>query len=244
MLLLALLSCSPAPSTTPLLILAAASLTDAVAELATAFEARHPGLDVQASFAGSQTLRLQIAQGAAADVFLSANHEHILALQADGRAGPSTVFARSRLALVVPDQPDTITRFAELPRAERLVIGEVATPIGQYTERLLARAGDAYGAEFVAAVRSRVVSAEPSVRLARTRVQLGEADAAIVYETDTGVEGLTAVPIPAALNVTADYHMAATSTSHGAGLWMDFLTSKTGCELLRSHGFLVDACEG
>ena len=244
MLLLTLLACEPAAPTTPLLVLAAASLTDAVTDLSTAFEEQHPEIDVQASFAGSQTLRLQIAQGAAADVFLSANHDHILALQADGLASPSAVFARSRLALIVPDRPASIARFADLPQVERLVIGEAATPIGQYTEALLERAGDAYGADFVEAVRERVVSEETSVRLARTRVLLGEADAAIVYQTDTRADGLATVPIPASLNITADYHMAATSSSGVAALWTGFLTSADGCALLQAHGFSATACEG
>lgn len=243
MILLALAACQPVPSTTPLIVLAASSLTDAVEALSSAFESQHPEIDVLASFAGSQTLRLQIAQGAAADVFLSANLAHVHALQAEGLAGPSTVFARSHLALIAPDRPSAIARFTDLPQVERLVIGEAATPIGQYTAALMARAGEAYGADFVEAVRSRVVSEETSVRLARTRVLLGEADAAIVYQTDSHAEGITAVPIPADINITADYHMSATSTGHGAGLWMDFLTSATGCALLQSHGFAVDSCE-
>lgn len=240
---LVLSACRPTSSTTTLIVLAAASLTDAVTALSSAFEAQHPEIDVQASFAGSQTLRLQIAQGAAADVFLSANHDHVLALQADGHAGPGTVFARSRLALIVPARSGAITAFEDLPQAEKLVIGAATTPIGQYTQELLARASTAYGDDFVAAVRARVVSEEISVRLARARVQLGQADAAIVYQTDTDAAGLDTVAIPADINITADYHMAATATGHHATLWMDFLTSATGCALLHSHGFAVDSCE-
>ena len=246
MLLLALAGCltaDPAQANT-LHVFAASSLVDAVGELAAAFEAHHPGVTVQASFAGSQTLRLQIAEGAAADVFLSASGEHVDALLASGHLTQRAVFAHNSLALVVPaDNPAGLTDFSQLPGAARVVVGAEAVPIGQYTVALLDNAAATYGAGFAGAVRQRVVSEERSVRLARARVLLGEADAAIVYQTDTAHEGLAVVPIPPALNVRAAYHLGIVDADDPlARQWAGFLAGAAGCAVLSAHGFSVDAC--
>src|SRR5919202_1690142 len=60
-----------------LTVLAAASLTDAFRELATTFEERNPGTEVQTSFAGSSELLTQIRHGASADVFASADERNM-----------------------------------------------------------------------------------------------------------------------------------------------------------------------
>lgn len=243
-MLLALLGCHLGSSTAsePLTVFAAASLTDAVAELESRFEAAHPGIDVRTSFAGSQTLRLQIEQGAPADVFLSADRSHMDALASAGHIEQRTVFARSRLALIVPtDNPAGITELADLTRAERIVVGASEVPIGGYTEDLL----DRLGADFAAAVQARVVSREHSVRLARLRVQQGDADAAIVYQTDIHAAGITPVALPDALSPVVDYHLGTTTgSSTHAALWADFVTGASGCTVLVAHGFKVESCDG
>jgi molybdate transport system substrate-binding protein len=102
---LLLSACAPA-ATTPeartLTVFAAASLTDAFTEMGTAFEASRPGVKVTFSFAGSQNLRTQIEQGAAADVFASANSTEMNALVSDGlvqESAPET-FVTNQLVVV------------------------------------------------------------------------------------------------------------------------------------------------
>ena len=110
-------------------------------------------------------------------------------------------------------------------------------PIGQYTAALLQQAEAVYGHGFAEAVRERVVSEETSVRRVRARVLLGEADAAVVYQTDTDVAGLTALPLPADLSPIADYHLGVlTDAAPAARQWADFLASPAGCAVLREHG--------
>lgn len=244
MLLVLALACQPTTTAQTLEVLAASSLTDAIADLEVAFERAHPDIDVRTRIAGSQTLRLQIEQGAPADVFLSANAEHMVALVASGHVVQHTVFAQSALALIVPaDNPAGITGLVDLHRAQRLVLGADTVPIGQYTAALLQQAAGTYGPEFATAIADRVVSREHSVRLARARVVLGEADAAIVYQTDTDTDGIVAVPIPAALNPTVGYHIGLLGpTSPTAALWMDFMDSAVGCQVLSGHRFIVDPC--
>ena len=231
---------------TPLVVFAASSLTESFEALESAFEHMHPEIDVQLAFAGSQVLRLQIEHGAAVDVFASANQEHTRALVEAGHLQRPTIFARNELTVVAPDRnPNVIGRFEDLATANRIVVGTEATPIGRYTDAVLKRAGQRLGADFEAAVRSRIVSKELSVRLVRAKVELGEADAAIVYRTDAAIsDRLQTVSIPPSLNVSARYPIGVTTrTRHPqrAGEFVEFIMSKRGRTLLQRHGFTPDA---
>ncbi len=240
-------------------VFAASSLTEAFAEMEQAFEAAHPDVDVLLNLAGSQVLRLQIEQGARADVFASANEEHAAALAGAGLAGPAETLAWNALVVIVPaDNPASIRAFADLPRAERLVVGHAAVPVGAYTRALLARAGTELGADFASAVRARIVSEESNVRLARAKVELGEADAAIVYRTDAiASERVHAIGIPPALAPRTRYVIAAvgdaavdvaaggdgtgargaTSSGSAARAFIAFARSPAGAAILERHGF-------
>jgi molybdate transport system substrate-binding protein len=226
-------------------VYAASSLTDAFAELEGVFEAAHPGVDVTVTFAGSQVLRLQIEQGAPADVFASANLEHMQALVDSGLVDDSRVFAHNDLVVIVPpDNPAGIESLGDLAHAQRLVLGTANVPVGQYAREILRRAAPVYEEGFEAIVMSRVVSEETNVRLARTKVELGEADAAIVYRTDAGSsDRVRLVEIPRELNVIADYPIgivSRTTVRAAADAWVALLGAEEGRSVLRRHGFLVD----
>jgi len=223
-------------------VFAASSLTDAFEELAQAFEKANPDTTVSLVFAGSQVLRLQIEQGAPASVFASANTEHVRALARTGRAQGAQVFAHNELVVIVPrDNPAGIHRFEELPRARRLVIGTETVPVGRYTRRLFERAAAHFGAEFESAVWSSVVSHENNVRLIRTKVALGQADAAVVYRSDAlGLETVKMIEIPENLALRSAYVQAivgADATNKRAAAWLDFVNSSAGQVVLVQHGF-------
>lgn len=233
-------------------VFAAASLTEAFAELAAAFEAAHPDVEVRSTFAGSQVLRLQIEQGAAADVFASANEEHARALNEAGFADDPATLAWSRLVVVVPDgDPAGIGSFEGLDRAERLVLGTPAVPAGRYARELLDRAEERYGAAWADRVRAAVASEESSVRLARAKVELGEADAAFVYRTDALASGrVRMIEPPEELAVRARYLIARVRADGGsaratgtpvdaARRFIDFALGNDGQAILARHGFDV-----
>ena len=224
-------------------IFAASSLTEALGAVAEAFESANPDLRVRLTFAGSQALRIQLEQGARADLFASANEGHVAALLRAGVATRSHVFARNGLAVIVPlDNPAGIESFEELGSAERLVIGTENVPVGAYTREMLARAEQHLGAAFGERVRSRVVSEEGNVRLVRAKVELGEADAAIVYRTDArSSERVRMVPIPEPLNPSARYSIAVVGpASPRVDRFLAFLDSASGRTILEGHGFDVD----
>lgn len=84
-------------------VFAAASLTEAFGELAGAFEEAHPGVGVVLHFAGSQTLRTQLEQGARAEVFAPADWRQMAAVREAGLLGGVPVyFAANRMAVAVP----------------------------------------------------------------------------------------------------------------------------------------------
>jgi molybdate transport system substrate-binding protein len=220
-------------------VFAASSLTDAFAELETTYEAAHPGTDVRVNSAGSQTLRLQIEHGAPADVFASANPEHMSALVSQSLVGTPTVFATNRLVIAVPrSNPAGIATAADLPRARRVVVGAAAVPAGKYADTFLSSAGDLFGSSYETDVRAHLVSREPNVRLALAKVTLGEADAAIVYGTDLRHRtDVVAVEIPAQLQPAIAYTIAVVGGAPRGQRWVSHLQSDTGRRTLARHGF-------
>ena len=91
---------TPVFASEPVLLHAAGSLRAALTEVATAFEAAS-GHKVQAKFGPSGVLKDEIAGGARAEVFASANMEHPQALASAGKSGPVVLFARNRLCALV-----------------------------------------------------------------------------------------------------------------------------------------------
>lgn len=234
-----------APEETSLGVYAASSLTDVFGELEAVFEGEHPGVDVAITFAGSQVLRLQIEQGAAADVFASADQEHMDALIEAELVEESRVFAHNDLVIIVPlDNPAGIESLEDLPEARRLVLGTSNVPVGRYAREVLRLAAPTHGEGFEAMVLSRVVSEESNVRLARAKIELGEADAAIVYRTDAGSSDRVAVvEIARELNIIADYPVGVLRRAAAPALaaaWVELLASAEGKAVLARHGFIVD----
>lgn len=227
-------ACS-APSTRAVHVSAAASLTDGFRSLEAAFEQEHPQVDVVVAYAGSQILRLQVEQGATAHVFASANPDHAQALVDQALLTPPRRFAANELAIVVaPGNPAGLRSLEDLPQAERLVIGTDGAPLGVYTRAMLQRAGP----EFASRVLARVVSTESNARLVRAKVQLGEADAAIVYRTDAhDMDGLP-IPVPPELNPAIDYVIGtAPDAPADAEAFVAFVHSEPGRARLVDLGF-------
>ena len=232
------------PERTPLRVFAAASLTEAFQEMEESFERAHPDADVVLVFAGSQVLRLQIEQGAPADIFASADLRHMESLVRAGLVTGHRVFACNELVVIVPPgNPAGIESFADLPRAERLVIGTENVPVGVYAREALRLAAGERGPGFAAAVLRRVVSEESNVRLVRAKVEMGEADAAIVYRTDAVPGRVRTIPVPPGANVRARYVIGTATNSPnpaGAERWRSFVFSPEGREILSRRGFLAN----
>jgi len=240
---------SSKPST--LTVFAAASLTDSLEALAAEFESAHPGVDVVLSFGASQALRAQIQDGAQADVFASANRDEIKALVDAGLVDETAtpIFARNRLVVVLPaNNPAGVISLQDLARpGVHLVVADPAVPAGKYTQRMLDSIGRdaAWGGAFRNAVLDNVVSQEVTVRAVLAKVEIGEADAGIVYASDASQAlGLIRLDLPAEHNPVAEYPLAALRESPHLALaqeFVNFVLSPAGQRVMEAHGFLPAA---
>jgi molybdate transport system substrate-binding protein len=229
------------------MVYAAASLTDGFEDLRTPWASRHPGSELILSFDASSALRAQIEEGAPADILASADPKNAQTLL-DGclARGPITPFAGNALVIVVPtDDPAAISSPADLARPGVRVVGAGSeVPITRYMteviERLAAIPG--YPVDFAAAVAANTVSEEDNVRAVLTKIELGEGDAAIVYQTDArSSDAVATIEIPDAANVPAIYAAVTVGGSDQPQLAADFLGFLTGPEaqaVLASYGFL------
>lgn len=234
-----------------LTVFAAASLSDAFQALAEVYKGENPGIEVAFNFAGSNQLATQINQGAPADVFASANWEQMESAIAGGRidAAAPRRFATNRLVVAFPSEnPANIMTIEDLAAPDTLVVlAAEQVPVGRYTLEFLdkAAADPAFGNSFMEDVLANVVSYEENVRAVLNKVALGEADAGIVYLSDVaGVEGISHLEIPDALNSTAEYPIGVLSDSGKidmAASFVELVLSSNGQAILAEYGFGPDS---
>jgi molybdate transport system substrate-binding protein len=219
---------------------AAASLTDAFRELATAFESTEPGVRVVLNVGGSSALKVQIQEGAPVDVFAPADPGQLEELTG-ALAGPPRIFAVNRLAIAVPvGNPGGVTGLADLARPG-LLVGLCAeeVPCGELAREALARAG----------VTAAPDTEEPNVRALLTKVELGALAAAVTPARAVPAAGgaVQGIELPDAWNVEARYAVAAlrdAPNSSAAGDFVAFLLSPRGRDILVRHGFALPAGSG
>lgn len=220
-------------------VFAAASLKESFATIGRMFEARHPGVQVQLNFAGSQTLAAQINAGAPADVFASADERNLNLVQ----HGTAKMFARNRLVIVVRKGLNGLRSAEQLTNAEKLVVADNAVPAGKYALEFMAKGAKRFGTGWLRSIQGHIVSREQDVRAVLAKVRLGEADAGIVYVSDaaSGRGDVRIVNIPDALNVMAQYPAAVVDSAAnrtGGEEFVSFLLSPAAQGILKNAGFI------
>ncbi|MHC6629615.1 molybdate ABC transporter substrate-binding protein [Streptomyces globosus] len=215
-----------------LTVLAASSLTDVFKTAGAAYEKAHPGSRITFSFAGSQELAAQVRQGAPADVLVTADTRTMDGLAAE-TAAPS-VIAKNRLVIATgKGNPFKIGGLKDLADSKiKVVLAAPEVPVGRYSRRIL----DAQQ------VRVAPVSEEPNVRAVLGKVELGEADAGLVYATDAAKSAgkVATVDIPDGQNAVASYPAAALKQSKNAAAAAAFTAWLSGPEaqkILQDAGF-------
>ena len=238
----------PAESLT---IYAASSLTDVFEELAAVFGEGHPRAEIVINFANSSTLAAQLIAGAPADIFASAAETQMSLAVSQQRITEDAVkiFAHNQLVLILPtENPADIHALGDLANENILLVLAVeGTPIRTYTNAMLDALNAEYGADFSRRVLANLVSEESNVRQVVARVMLGEADAAIVYQTDAigkAGDALITIPVAPAFNQTAAYPIAALADAPNPALaenFIEFVLSDEGRAILRAYGFCSPA---
>jgi molybdate transport system substrate-binding protein len=228
-------------------VFAAASLTDAFEQVAIDLEAANEGLTITYNFGGSQALVTQLSEGAEADVFASANNAQMQAAIDNGAiAGDPATFVRNRLVIVTPaNNPAGVDSADDLGAPGLLlVLAQPEVPVGRYARDSVCRMGQdtaTYGDDFVGRVAANVVSEEEDVRDVLAKVQLGEADAGIVYVSDAGVAGdeVKRIEIPDDVNILASYPIAAVAGGDeaSADAFIAYVLGPEGQATLTEFGF-------
>lgn len=232
-----------------LTVFTAASLTDAFTEMGAAIEAATPGTKVTFNFAGSPALRTQLVEGARADLFASADEPTMQGAQQDGTiGGDPRLFAQNKLIAIVSTQKaGDIATLKDLAKPGlKLVLAQAAVPVGNYARQSFDKLSKdaAYGADFGRKVLANVVSEEANVKQVVTKVQLGEADAGVVYSSDvtpTVRPRVKVLEIPDQFNVIARYPIAVVkgaANPGGANAFIDHVLSPAGQATLQKWGFI------
>jgi molybdate transport system substrate-binding protein len=237
-----------APAENEVTVFAASSLTNAFTEMSQSYESQAPNVKVVTNFAASSQLATQLIEGAAADVYASADQEQMSQASNAGRiSGQPIIFATNHLVIIVPaDNPGGVERIGDIAKPGlKLVLAAPGVPVRVYTDQALAALDSrgVYGADFASRVYANLASEEQNVRQVSAKVALGEADAGIVYTSDVTPDIAGQVrqfEIPDWANPLAKYPIAlvanAPHKSGGQG-FIQFVLSSQGQAILSQWGF-------
>ncbi len=228
-------------------VFAASSLTDVLQDIVLDFENDHPDYKVRVNYAGSKTLRSQLENGAKADLFISANIRHYEALEKLGIIQDGAHFVENEMVLVTPELSHNgnktsveIQSLEDLKNKNSFVIAQENVPAGDYARLVLNKLNDVYGDAYAGTVLKNVVSSESNVRQVLMKIELGEADAALVYKTDamSSDSNINVIEIPSQYNVKATYCMGLTDKEDPiAKLLYTYILSESGLSKFEAYGF-------
>jgi len=231
--------------TTPveLHISAAASMTDAMKEIANSYEKKNANIKIVLNFASSGALQQAIEQGAPADVFISAAQKQMDSLEKSGllATGTRKNLLENKVVLIVPkDSKLKLTKFEDVLNADvkKIGLGEPkGVPVGQYSAEIFKKLG------ILDEVNAKAVFGS-SVRQVLSWVDAGEVDAGVVYATDAAISNGNKVicTAPAGSHKPVVYPMAiikSTKQLAPAQAFVDYLASAEGKKIFEKYGFTV-----
>jgi molybdate transport system substrate-binding protein len=216
-------------------VAAAVSLTEALQEVAAAFE-KQQGTKVTLNLAASNVLARQIAAGSGADVFISADAAQMAVVAKEGLTRERVDLLVNQLAVVIrTDSKLTLASESDLlkPEVRRVAIGDPAgVPAGVYAKQFLEKAA------LWTRLQSKIVPTA-SVRAALAAVESGDADAAIVYRTDAAIAHRVRLAFPPLPEPRVIYPAALLTSRPEAVRFFEFLRSAGAAAIFRRHGFGV-----
>ena len=230
----------PAAAAQELIVSAAASLTNAMKEVASNFEKTHPGAKIVCNFAASGVLLQQMAKGAPVDVFAAADQKTMNQAQEKKLILPATRknFARNKLVLIVPiNSKLTSSSLKDLtkPAIKRVAVGNpVTVPAGRYAKEALMKAG------LWDKLTPKYIMAE-SVRQVLDYVRRGEVDTGFVYSTDAAIaKGKVKIiqTVPGHTPILYPIAVATSTKKKALGQkFLDFVLSPKAQAIFKKYGF-------
>jgi molybdate transport system substrate-binding protein len=230
---------TPSPTSTSALsgelkVFAAASLKASFDEIAQDFERDNPGVDIlPIVYDGSSTLVTQLSEGAAADVFASADEKNMTKATDAGLAADPQLFATNTLVVAVPKgNPGGVQTLDDLAKPGLdVVLCAVEVPCGSASQTLLKNEG----------VTVTPASYEQNVTAVLTKVAAGEADAGLVYTTDVkGNADVESFVPDGAADVVNKYPIVAlkgAANPEAAAAFVAYVLGPQGQAVLKDHGF-------
>jgi molybdate transport system substrate-binding protein len=217
----------------------AASMTDAVKELAATYEKKVEDVTLLPNFASSGSLAKQIAQGAPADIYISANPKWMNYLVEKKRIPAEQVrpFAYNSLVLV-GRKNQSVSALGDIVKLERVAIGSPkSVPAGQYAEQALKAAG------LYAKIQTKLILAK-DVRQALMYADRGETDGAFVYKTDAllAQHAVILLEVPQKFYNEVTYPIALTLQGlkkPEAADFLAYLNTDEASAILKKYGFVV-----
>jgi molybdate transport system substrate-binding protein len=226
-----------------LIISAAASLTDALEEIKTAYEDSHTNIKLNFNFGASGALQQQIEQGAPADLFLSAaakNMKLLIEKQLIEESQHKSLLINELVVVIPADGKSTVQSIDDLAKEDirHLAIGIPETvPAGNYAKEALTNA------KLWDALQSKIVQGK-DVRQVLTYVESGNAEAGFVYKTDalTSDDVIIAFPVDPKSYTPIEYPagiVKATKHSKEASDFYTYLQSKEAQAVFEKFGFSI-----
>ena len=229
-----------------LTVFAAASMTETLTEIKTAYEADHPGVTLSFNFDSSGTLLTQIQEGAVCDLFISAAPKQMNALDEAGALaeGSRINLLENQVVLCVPDgNPKGIDSFDALAQALKtgdvlLAMGNSDVPVGQYTQEILAY----YGLNEEELAAAGCITYGSNVKEVTTQVHESSVDCGVIYCTDAFSAGLTVVDSAAAEMCSQVIYPAGvlkeSKNGETAQAFLDYLTTESAMDVFEKVGFV------
>lgn len=219
---------------------AAASLTDALNDIAELFNEDFPEVEIDYNFGGSGALQQQITQGAPADLFFAASESDFQTVVEEGYIDEANAenLLENELVLIVPEDNDTVTSIDDLSNAEQIAIGTPeSVPAGEYTVETY-ESMDIYES-----LEEKFVYAE-DVRAVLNYVETGNVDAGTVYRTDAE----TSDSVEIVDTAPADSHdpilypvglLEEPESPAAAEAFYNFIQSEEALAVFEEYGFVV-----
>lgn len=228
-------------------VFAAASLKESYTEIGKQIK-KDKNIDVEFNFAGSQQLVASINQGVATDVFASADTKNMKTLTDAKKVDKDVVFAQNQIVIVKnKDSKATINSLADLGQdGLKLVVGAKSLPAGNYFHKALdaAKADNTIDQATYDKIIKNIKSEELNVKDVVSKVNLGDADAGVVYKTDANNQKqLQVITDKEFSKLQVDYPIAVISDSknkEAAQQFVDYVTTGKGKDILKQYGFLVE----
>lgn len=240
---------------TELVVFAAASMTETLTEISELYKEVHPNVQVTFNFDSSGTLKTQIQEGAACDLFISAGQKQMnqLDITADPEVnteGLDFVDESTRIDIlenkvtlcVTQDNEAGLTSFDDMAAALKdgsilMAMGNSDVPVGQYTQKIL----DYYGLSEEELAATGVISYGTNVKEVTAQISEGSVDCGVIYCTDAFSAGLDIVDYATAEMCGQVIYPAAVlkGSAHPeeAKAFLDFLMEADSMAVFENVGF-------